>query len=178
MSNQLSKVSDATKALGVTSSLPPNKAITVSELDSLISQLPSDNFFQGGVEQFSTFTKEYPLGSLDSMLIVLVNSSQTETPIMLMSNTNQVLFNGVVNSVGGVVVTTNANNQVKFMGGYPKRVEFKVLASVGHSDTSNWNSWVKRGNLSLNSSSSGALLELNYQGQNISTCVLVAIIKD
>jgi hypothetical protein len=39
--NQLSKVSDATKALGVTSSLPPNKAITVSELDSLISQLPS-----------------------------------------------------------------------------------------------------------------------------------------
>lgn len=41
MSNQLAKVSDATKALGVTSSLPANKAITVSELESLISQLPS-----------------------------------------------------------------------------------------------------------------------------------------
>lgn len=41
MNNQLAKVSDATKALGVTSSLPANKAITVSELESLISQLPS-----------------------------------------------------------------------------------------------------------------------------------------
>lgn len=41
MSNQLAKVSDATKALGVTSSLSANKAITVSELESLISQLPS-----------------------------------------------------------------------------------------------------------------------------------------
>lgn len=39
MSNQLAKVSDATKALGVTSSLPANKAITVSELESLISKL-------------------------------------------------------------------------------------------------------------------------------------------
>lgn len=37
--NQLSKVSDATKALGVTSSLPPNKAITSSELESLIPSL-------------------------------------------------------------------------------------------------------------------------------------------
>lgn len=37
--NQLAKVSDATKALGVTSSLPPNKAITVSELNSLIPSL-------------------------------------------------------------------------------------------------------------------------------------------
>lgn len=41
MSNQLAKVSDATKALGVTTSLLANKAITVSELESLISQLPS-----------------------------------------------------------------------------------------------------------------------------------------
>lgn len=39
MSNQLAKVSDATKALGVTSSLPANKAITVSELESLIPNL-------------------------------------------------------------------------------------------------------------------------------------------
>lgn len=39
MSNQLAKVSDATKALGVTSPLPANKAITVSELESLIPNL-------------------------------------------------------------------------------------------------------------------------------------------
>lgn len=39
MSNQLAKVSDAIKALGVTSSLPANKAITVSELESLIPNL-------------------------------------------------------------------------------------------------------------------------------------------
>lgn len=37
--NQLAKVSDATKALGVTSSLPDNKAITFSELESLIPSL-------------------------------------------------------------------------------------------------------------------------------------------
>lgn len=178
MSNQLAKVSDATKALGVTSPLPANKAITVSELESIIFQLPSENFFQGGVEQFSTFVKEYPLGSLDSMLIVLVNSASVEVPIMLLSNTNQVLFNGVVNSVGGVVITTTANNKVKFMGGYPRKVDFKALSSTGHNDVSNWNSWVKRGTISLSNSSSGVDLELNYQGQNVNTCVLVAVIKD
>lgn len=43
MSNQLAKVSDATKALGVTSPLPANKAITVSELESLIFQIPKLN---------------------------------------------------------------------------------------------------------------------------------------
>lgn len=37
--NQLAKVSDATEALGVTSSLPDNKAITFSELESLIPSL-------------------------------------------------------------------------------------------------------------------------------------------
>ena len=39
MSNQLATVKQATQALGVTSSLSPNKAITVSEMESLISQL-------------------------------------------------------------------------------------------------------------------------------------------
>lgn len=38
--NQLAKVSNAIEALGVTSSLPDNKAITFSELESLI---PSSN---------------------------------------------------------------------------------------------------------------------------------------
>lgn len=38
MSNQLAKVSDATQATGVSSSLNPNKCITLSEMESLISQ--------------------------------------------------------------------------------------------------------------------------------------------
>ena len=37
--NQLAKVSNAIEALGVTSSLPDNKAITFSELESLIPSL-------------------------------------------------------------------------------------------------------------------------------------------
>ena len=37
MSNQLATVEQATQALGVTSSLNLNKAITVSEMESLIS---------------------------------------------------------------------------------------------------------------------------------------------
>ena len=40
MSNQLAKVSDATQALGVTSSLSPNKAITVSEMEELLKSAP------------------------------------------------------------------------------------------------------------------------------------------
>lgn len=39
MSNQLATVEQVTQALGVTSSLNPNKAITASEMESLISQL-------------------------------------------------------------------------------------------------------------------------------------------
>lgn len=38
MSNQLAKVSDATKATGVSSSLNPNKCITLFEMEALISQ--------------------------------------------------------------------------------------------------------------------------------------------
>ena len=38
MSNQLATVEQATQALGVTSSLNPNKVITVSEMEALISQ--------------------------------------------------------------------------------------------------------------------------------------------
>ena len=82
--NQLSRVSDATKALGVTSSLPPNKAITVSELDSLISQLPhtaakileklslSSNNITGQVfvmnttsEKIRIYPSEYPNGEVN-----------------------------------------------------------------------------------------------------------------
>lgn len=40
MSNQLATVKQATQALGVTSSLNPNKAITVSEMNALIQNLP------------------------------------------------------------------------------------------------------------------------------------------
>lgn len=36
MYNQLAKVSDATKATGVSSSLNPNKCITLSKMEALI----------------------------------------------------------------------------------------------------------------------------------------------
>lgn len=40
MSNQLAKVSDAIKVTGVSSSLSPNKCITLSEMEALISEIP------------------------------------------------------------------------------------------------------------------------------------------
>lgn len=40
MSNQLAKVSDATKATGVSSSLNPNKCITLSEMEDLLKSAP------------------------------------------------------------------------------------------------------------------------------------------
>lgn len=51
MSNQLAKVSDATKATGVSSSLNPNKCITLSEMEALIKDsIPLLSFkFEPGV---------------------------------------------------------------------------------------------------------------------------------
>ena len=75
MSNQLATVEQATQALGVTSSLNPNKAITVSEMESLISQLsPSKEVYDKIISIVGGSVSE----AFGSKMVINLTSSQVK----------------------------------------------------------------------------------------------------
>ena len=76
MSNQLATVEQATQALGVTSSLSPNKAITVFEMESLISQLP-----QIPIEIYRSLSGYGNNYSEDRSITIIVNSCDAEIDV-------------------------------------------------------------------------------------------------
>lgn len=78
MSNQLATVEQATQALGVTSSLNPNKAITVSEMESLISQLsPSKEVYDKIISIVGGSVSE----AFGSKMVINLTSSQVKFSI-------------------------------------------------------------------------------------------------
>lgn len=78
MSNQLATVEQATQALGVTSSLSPNKAITVSEMESLISQLsPSKEVYDKIISIVGGSVSE----AFGSKMVINLTSSQVKFSI-------------------------------------------------------------------------------------------------
>lgn len=78
MSNQLATVKQATQVLGVTSSLSPNKAITVSEMESLISQLsPSKEVYDKIISIVGGSVSE----AIGSKMVINLTSSQVKFSI-------------------------------------------------------------------------------------------------
>lgn len=78
MSNQLATVKQATQALGVTSSLSPNKVITVSEMESLISQLsPSKEVYDKIISIVGGSVSE----AFGSKMVINLTSSQVKFSI-------------------------------------------------------------------------------------------------
>lgn len=105
MSNQLAKVSDATQATGVSSSLNPNKCITLSEMEDLVSQMPYS--LNDLYEVFSEKT-----GNLTGKLIVY---NLTGKSITILGDGSQL---GIVNDKSQSTITIKSITGVRLSVSY------------------------------------------------------------
>lgn len=111
MSNQLAKVSDAIKATGVSSSLSPNKCITLSEMEALISEIP-----QMGSEVVSCI-RSYCSGSIRQLIFVL-NDIDRDIDIEINFSTSKYTRNVKAKGVGALVsYSVEENYTINVVGG-------------------------------------------------------------
>lgn len=96
MSNQLAKVSDATKVTGVSSSLSPNKCITLFEMEALLAKIP-----QMGSEVVSCI-RSYCSGSIKQLIFVL-NDTDGDIDIEINFGTSKYTRNVKAKGVGALV---------------------------------------------------------------------------
>lgn len=96
MSNQLAKVSDAIKATGISSSLSPNKCITLSEMEELIAKIP-----QMGSEVVSCI-RNYCLERIKQLIIVL-NDTDEDIDIDIRFGTSNYTTTVKAKGVGALV---------------------------------------------------------------------------
>lgn len=119
MSNQLAKVSDAIKATGVSSSLSPNKCITLSEMEALISEIP-----QMGSEVVSCI-RSYCSGSIKQLIFVL-NDIDRDIDIEINFGTSKYTRNVKAKGVGALVsYYVEENYTINVVGGGSESISGK-----------------------------------------------------